>query len=600
LTATTDDGIMSPANLLAGRPDVSAFLRCWLPEIVFLAVTTFVGVWGRGRWLNPIGDAGIWWSLIGRLSAGELLYRDVFLQYGPLSPYLLALGARLFGPSATYIILANWVAAILCGFLLLRIARRLLPEPERLALVGLMLSLSIFGRGSGPLVLPYAPAAVHALALSLVALLLHDEGEKQAGGWSVLVGLLAGLAFDAKQEIGLAALLALCVSVFLRPPRWARLGRVLVGFLAAVVLGLGYVLIVAPDHVSWRRSHLWPLASGASKPWRDLFATVMGVSGPDWALLVRGSLWTLLVLSLVLGVGGLLVARERERRPWLFVACLAALVGVWWLVEGFQLVGRFWPACLSMLVSLSLVLWSLVDRRSPSDRRAFLLSIALFAVINGTRTAFSADLGSPYAKVSQLPASLSWVVFTCVLLPGVLASSAKAANCIRTAGLAALLFVSWRAALTGIPNLAPRGVEPLQTERGTIYVTPNQKALLSAIQARVRPRETALVLPEINGVDVLFGVRNVSPWLSHVPGWLDADAERVLLGRLREKPPDLVIFFRRPNWEFRVGPFGMGYGFGLARWIAENYRPDGILPEGTMLRPISSERARISYNGSSL
>src|SRR5207302_3033104 len=133
-----------------------------------------------------------------------------------------------------------------------------------------------------------------------------------------------------------------------------------------------------------------------------------------------------------------------------------------------------------------------------------------------------------YAKVSQLPASLSWVVFTCALLPGMLSSSEKAARCIRGVGLAALLFVSWRAALAGIPTLAPRGVESLRTERGTIYVTPNQKAFLSAIQSRVRPRETALVVPEINAIDVLFGVGNVSPWLSHVPGWLDADAESLL------------------------------------------------------------------------
>jgi hypothetical protein len=156
--------------------------------------------------------------------------------------------------------------------------------------------------------------------------------------------------------------------------------------------------------------------------------------------------------------------------------------------------------------------------------------------------------------------------------------------------------VSWRGVLGSISNLVPPGVEPLRTRRGTVYVTGAQKTFLSAIQAQVRPRETAVVLPQTNAVDVLFGVRDVSPWLIHVPGWLDETAEHELLRRLEEKPPDVIVLFHRPNWEFRVGPFGVGYGQELARWIAQRYRAVTALPEGAILRPQLSGRPTTSYN----
>ena len=90
----------------------------WTPEIAFMLVTTIAGLSSSGRWLDPTGDPGIWWSTISRLAGGERLYRDVYLQFGPLSPYLLSLGGRLFGVSPAYFLLANWIPAVLAGLLL--------------------------------------------------------------------------------------------------------------------------------------------------------------------------------------------------------------------------------------------------------------------------------------------------------------------------------------------------------------------------------------------------------------------------------------------------------------------------------------------------
>ena len=88
-------------------------LRPWVPEIVFVVVTTAAGLWAGGRWLDPSGDVGIWWSLGERLAQGERYYRDIYLQYGPLSPYLVSVLARVFGSSATYFLLTNLLLPVL-------------------------------------------------------------------------------------------------------------------------------------------------------------------------------------------------------------------------------------------------------------------------------------------------------------------------------------------------------------------------------------------------------------------------------------------------------------------------------------------------------
>jgi hypothetical protein len=49
-----------------------------LAAIIFVMATTCTGLLASARWLSPGRDPGAWWSLIHRLSQGEVLYRDVY------------------------------------------------------------------------------------------------------------------------------------------------------------------------------------------------------------------------------------------------------------------------------------------------------------------------------------------------------------------------------------------------------------------------------------------------------------------------------------------------------------------------------------------
>ena len=572
------------AALPAGRRGRLAALA---PETAFLAATTAAGVAARGRWLNPIGDTGIWWSLLGRILRGEVLYRDIHLQYGPLSPYLLALGARVFTPSASYLILTGWIGAIACGLLLLAVARRAgLGMPARLAVAALMLPLSVLGPGVSPLVLAYAPAAVHALAFSLAAFVAADApaSSRRPAVRAAAAGALAGLALCSKPEIGAAAFGAVAVQLLFARGRIRRVLAALAGFGAVSAAGLAFVLRASADPVVWRRSRLWPLSTEVPAPWRELFRILMGVTSPDWALLVRGSAWTLLVIALGVAVAGLLLGRERSVRGWVPAGVLAAAVLAWWLAEGWLLVGRFFPVSLSMLVSLAVAAWSAADARIPPRRRGLILGISLFAAANGARAAFSTDLFGPYVKVSQFAAALTWVLLAACVLPALLALSERVARPMRAVAVAVVLAVAVIAAGRSLGNLSPPRIVAYATRAGTVWVGEGMKRFLEAAGTATREGESVAILPEVNAVDVFFGLRDPSPWLTHVPGWLDADAERELIRRFEASPPDAIVLFDRPTWLFRTAPFGVGYGRELSAWIAARYAPIVRAPEGVVMR----------------
>jgi hypothetical protein len=293
----------------------------------------------------------------------------------------------------------------------------------------------------------------------------------------------------------------------------------------------------------------------------------------------------LVLLGLVLAVAVicLLLAREFRLSRWLPVLALVAVFGLWWGIEGgFLSAPAFLPLSLSAGVAVLVALVAVVDHRLA--RRESIVAVGLFAGLTGMRTAFSIDIGGPFAGVAHFAAVLTWVVFLCLLVPRLLVRSEKGATYARTAFAVVLLVVGFSVAVEGARTLRSQSAVAVVTRQGNIYVTPEQAPFFSLVSRNLRPGERALILPEINALDVLFGVRSVSPYLAHMPGLLDPDAERELVEKLKREPPDVVVVFNRPLWEFRVAPFGRGFGRTLADWLFRNYRAIQRSSGGAILR----------------
>jgi hypothetical protein len=561
----------------------------WAPELLFVAVTTAAGIWAGGRWLDPTGDPGIWWSLAERMAHGQRCYRDFYLQYGPLSPYLFFVSGKPFDYSYLWFTLVNWVPAIFAGVLLIRASRPFLSFMERVVVVGLLLGLSIFAPGAARLVLPYSPAAVHALALSVGAFLLMQPRKRELPrAWGA--GMLAGLALCAKQEIGVAAILGLCAPLLTRGTRGlAWVTRSVAGFLAIALLGAAVVLGSGASTDSLRQdSHIWPLAS-VPHEWKGLFRMVAGMTA-EWQDYVALSARQLTKLILLGSLAALILAGEKKRSRWAWTIGLLALLTAVDVVESRSLLPEIRPVNLSMLVAFLVAILAWLDRERA--KRDFLVGFGLFAGLAGMRTAFSGDIAVPYAGVTHFASSLTWALFFLCLLPYRFPGGVVSARRARTIWAALLFPVAFYVAANGIQQLRVEGRRAISTSRGPVFLDHRMARIYARVREHLHSGERALYLPETHGLDVLLRVEDASPLLGHMPGWLDSRAEDALIRRFEIRAPDVIVILDRGTAEFGVPPFGRGFGLKLAAWIGAHYQPTITSPSVTILRtartPLSS------------
>ena len=569
-----------PAGLRAlvaalGRPDR-------FPQFALVAVTTAAGIWAGGRWLSPVGDAGFSWSLAYRLGHGELLYRDIYFVYGPLTPYLLALTGRPFDFSSLWYLLASWVPAIAAAWLLLECGRRCLSIAGNIALLVLVLGFAVFAPGAGHLVLPYYAGVVQALAFGLGAMLLIPT-DRSGDARPFTAGLLAGLAFACKPEVGVAALAGLLFAALgglARPLAW--MSRVSAGFgtLAATV----FAFALSCDSLASLRwnSHLWPLNLAPPAELNGLFRFVAGLADPQWPLVVRSAAFRLLLLVAELTAVAMLLARERSGKRWLPLAALAAALGIWFGIEGRDLWHPSNALCLSMLASFLVAALALFRR--STERRPLVGALGVFAGLAGSRAAFSPMMSGSYDGPAHFVEMAAWVVLLTVLLPPILTGGGAAEPWVRRLLAGMIIVVAAPYAWNGIEALRAPSRVPLATPRGRIYLEPAEARLFGLIGSEIHPGERVLVLPEGSAVDALFGARSVSPFLHLLPGWLNVAAERALIARFDQSPPDAVILFERPTEEYGIQPFGRGFGALLSEWCGRNYAVAGRSPGGEVLR----------------
>jgi hypothetical protein len=195
--------------------------------IVALFIVMLAASWQR--WTQPLIDHGREMNLPTRILAGEWIYSDVQVLYGPFAPHFNALLYRVFGIHLSVLKAAGAVCAILILLMIYRLARALMSEWESFLVAALTLVACAL-KSTANYIQPYAYAALYGLVFALGSLVatvsylkrrsnprserrIHAENLRslpaEGGAPSlVLAGSLAGLSLISKPEIALAGLAA--------------------------------------------------------------------------------------------------------------------------------------------------------------------------------------------------------------------------------------------------------------------------------------------------------------------------------------------------------------------------------------------------------
>src|ERR1700722_19403727 len=99
-------------------------LRRWIGPLLIAAVAIVMLIWSWGTWPDPLVDFGAQLYIPWRITAGQVLYRDIAWYNGPLSQYLNAGIFALFGVGLRTLVWANLVILALVLTLIYRLTLR--------------------------------------------------------------------------------------------------------------------------------------------------------------------------------------------------------------------------------------------------------------------------------------------------------------------------------------------------------------------------------------------------------------------------------------------------------------------------------------------
>ena len=182
-----------------------------LPWVVLFLVGILLFAQSYEKWGDPIIDLGRDLYLPGRLLNGRILYRDILYNYGPVTPYLLAMLVRVFGDALPVFETFGILTGVAALYALYGIGALIGGRGIAFFSALLFLTLSFFARSTWGcnFVSPYSYAATISTALALWSFYfslryLYNGSHPADLWWST--GFLFATLFT-KAEFGVAIVL---------------------------------------------------------------------------------------------------------------------------------------------------------------------------------------------------------------------------------------------------------------------------------------------------------------------------------------------------------------------------------------------------------
>ena len=198
------------SSAVAHRQDNGWGSCAWIGPLLIVATAAGM-IWKTWlTWPDPILDFGRELYIPWQLTEGQLLYRDMVVFNGPLSPYINALWFTLFGVSLRTLVWANLaiLAALLC--LIYRMVIEVASRGSATLACLVFLTLFAFNQytafGNMNWMCPYSHEMTHGVSLSI--LMIYGQWWFLRRGW-ILAGVgsafVLGLVMLTKVEVSAAA-----------------------------------------------------------------------------------------------------------------------------------------------------------------------------------------------------------------------------------------------------------------------------------------------------------------------------------------------------------------------------------------------------------
>ncbi|MBI5511172.1 MAG: hypothetical protein HY903_20620 [Deltaproteobacteria bacterium] len=535
---------------------------------------------GWGRWGDLMVDTGRELEWPRRILEGELLYRDLRFNYGPLAPHVNAVLYALFGVRVEVLAAAGVVSALVAGTILYRIARRFLARPASVTIVATYFLTCAFAHQPSPdifnWVLPHTYAATYGMLAALAA--LHF----------LLRFVAKGRAYDSWLAVGMLALAALSKAECSLPPLAAHGGWLIATRLAhsssrkhLARLGSGLTVVVA--------IYGWFYAETGPSLWRDNLAGVINPGSTHFVLMLMGldDPWQALLhiaLSLagfaVLGLLAVLASRtalfQRGGRPVQVVVPTVALVAVVVALGTARGAGAVVFCGSSLIIAVVLLAQLILFTVQEPMRKTLTPHLLVFVFALACLPRIFMRATPVFYGYFLFPSALLCLgIALCGYLPAWCGTATAARRAVSIGGMVLLLCA---AALTHRTAriAANRRDVALETPRGRMWLTATDAdrflPMLRAID-KSPPSTRLLVVPQASAINFFSERPGVDGMFSHLPmDYYGGFTDQAIIARWQRSPPDLVLWNNVPMPYFGNARYCATYGQAACAWLWEHYR----------------------------
>jgi len=541
------------------------------------------------KWGNILIDTYRDPYVAGKILNGAVLYKDIGYEMGPLTPYLLAFIAKIFGIGIYTFVGCGIVLTILMVVLIYRISRLFL---SRLACVEIILIfLMLFAirehnyNDIGNFILPYSFAAVmYALftAAALYCLLKFILTDKHLylKVWIIFVAL----GFLARPVISFPTWLGFGTALLIYAWRYqkSRLGRFFItAFLPLAASAVVYLVYFSATGVfSYFKEIVWGMAKLSY-----VYRRTMGLYD------LRESL-TRILFSFIweggtaLCIAGLSVCLTRrfnleKKTVLLFIPALGCIIFCNFMFYLYTANPNYYLyASFPLVLAIGLYVYFCRMRERRAGKKDFALFILfMFSLFMNTRIFLRTYFdGIGYCLLfSSLIGYFIFSLYTARVIFAPLLSNKKTVFFYRIIMMCFLFCMPLMPILYSWGRFAQKSSLLINKTSGDkIYFHPGYDTdilfrLFYYIAGHTTRKDTLTVVPE--GIGINYFLRRDNPLrYYHVnPGFFENIGEDRIVEEFSQKKPDVIVVVQRGTPEYGKRSFGKDYGMGLDKWIRQNY-----------------------------
>ncbi|HEY4284963.1 MAG TPA: hypothetical protein VGM62_18010 [Chthoniobacterales bacterium] len=561
--------------------------------IVLLGLTVFFLATSWRKWPDALIDFGNNLYTAWRLANGAVLYRDVDVDYGPLSQYLNGALFRVFGPGMMILVVENLIVFGAIVSILYLLFRRAWGVTAAFAASAIFISVFGFSQlvifGNYNYATPYSTETTLGLLICLLLILvLTGHVRMVTPGSGVLAGFLFGLTALLKPEIMLAAGLTTLAAAL---ANWRyRSGSIRVAafwIIGAVIPTLGFAVYFAisldSKNALAAACHGW---LGTARLGND--AVQMSFLGFDrpWEHLQQ-HLFAVFMACVFIGViAGAAWLANRTTRQWQVVLAGGFLVVAMAWASCFMIFWREIGRCLLGLTGIYLIICAATLGRTKAEKNRELHVTRLLICVLAAALLSRMVINGRIYQYGYYQAAVAAVLVPAVLIgemPGWLDVGRK--------GAAIILIGCVCLFLPGVVILAASSQKRLQAktaavgeDRDRFYAFPRQVdakgEIVDAVTKVLRTlpdKGSLLVLPEGAMINYLARLPSPVAKLYFYAGVMANGGEARIVRQLQEHPPDLVLIISRDLREYGIRRYGESPGSGeeIVQWVQRNYEELG-------------------------